>query len=111
MERYFCATEEGILVGPSIEKNLALAEGGFKYTWYTDGKLSHVPLMYTSKGLLDFDTTEKLLLQSRQITWFKEWIDYQPKFLEKPRCNYFCTPISNYFLGNSTKASIGNEAL
>ena len=89
LERYFCATKEGVLVGPSIEKNLAQEDDGFKYTWYTDGKLSHVPLMYTSKGLLDFDTTEKLLLQSRQITWFKEWIDYQPKFLENPDATIF----------------------
>ena len=26
LERYFCATKEGILVGPSIEKNLALED-------------------------------------------------------------------------------------
>jgi hypothetical protein len=89
LERYFCANKEGVLVGPSIEKQLSKTDGAFKYTWYTDGKLSHVPLMYTNNGLLDFDTTEKLLLQSRQVTWFKEWLDYQPKFLENPQATIF----------------------
>ena len=88
-ERYFCANSEGILVGPSIEKQLQDPNGNFKYTWYTDGKLSHVPLIYTANGLLNFDTTEKLLLQSRQVNWFQEWIDWRPQFLEHPDATIF----------------------